>query len=44
MEVEQVEDLLLELLQEDAHVHPPLGVQDVDLKKHTREEIQECAV
>lgn len=28
----QVESLLFELLQENAHVHPPLGVEDADLK------------
>ena len=29
---QQVEDLLLELLQENAHIHPALGVKDADLK------------
>lgn len=31
----QVENVLLELLQENAHVHPPLGVEDTDLKTQT---------
>lgn len=28
----RAEDLLLELLQENSHIHPPLGVKDADLK------------
>lgn len=29
------EDLLLELLEKNAHVHPSLGVQDADLEMQT---------
>lgn len=29
-------NLLLELLQENAHVHPPLRVEDTDLKTHLK--------
>lgn len=31
-----VEDLLLELLEENAHIHPPLGVKDADLKTNEK--------
>lgn len=38
--VKQVEDLPFELLQENAHIHPPLGVKDADLKK--RKDTRPC--
>lgn len=33
--MKQGEDLLFKLLEENAHIHPPLGVKDADLENNS---------
>lgn len=38
----EIENLLLELLEENPHVHPPLGVKNADLKTNERHQKSFC--